>query len=578
MHVGDVDYDPEDPAFAMEATWREVLSACCAHTPQGWLRVFGGLVSVCFFLYFFLVGLDFLGTGAKVMSACAAGALFGDDTNPIAGLMVGILATVLLQSSSTTTSLIVSLVGADTISVKQGIYMVMGANIGTSVTSTIVAMGHLGDGDQLERAFAGATVHDMFNFCSVAVLLPVEVATGYLFHLTKAMVKNFQARDGESWDGPIKTLVEPIGKLVIIENKDVTKAVAKGGTCEEFYPIVCEDPENPTYESCPQKGLINCDKSTDKCPAFFQVDADKSDDVMSGVVVFILGIAMLFICLFGLVSILQKMLLGSSTRIIYKATNVNGYVAIVIGAALTMLVQSSSVTTSALTPLVGLGVLQLEQMLPLTLGANIGTTLTGLLAALLSNANAMQVALAHLFFNITGILIWYPVPFMRRVPLHAARQLGKATRIWKGFPLVYIGVAFFLIPILFLGVSTMFTQDSKGLTVLGIFVVVIIFFAICWTVYYCKYKGGQQKCYECMVNRQTRRQMMETLPEDMEFLKAKIKELSEHTGLPEEEEDAATPEDEVPLNNTLDATNKEDSATDEEAPAIKETSTDEAEA
>jgi len=215
-----------------------------------------------------------------------------------------------------------------------------------------------------------------------------------------------------------------------------------------------------------------------------------------------------------------------------------------------------------MTPLVGIGLINLEQMLPLTLGANVGTTITALMAALLSDANAMQVALAHVWFNITGIVIWYPIPFMRRIPLHAARQLGKGTRIWKGFPFAYIGVMFFAVPILFLGISTMFTQDSKGLTVLGIFVVCILFLVICWTVYHCKYRGGQQKCYECMVNRQTRRQMMETLPEDMEFLKAKVKELAEHTGLPEAEETPEVPEAEVPLT-------KEDSAqgegTDEEA-------------
>ena len=81
--------------------------------------VFVGILLVCSFLYFFLFGLDLLGEGAKVMSACSAGELFGDDTNPIAGLMIGILATVLLQSSSTTTSIIVSLVGS-AISVQQG--------------------------------------------------------------------------------------------------------------------------------------------------------------------------------------------------------------------------------------------------------------------------------------------------------------------------------------------------------------------------------------------------------------------------------------------------------------------------
>ena len=102
--------------------------------------IFVGIVIVVFFLYFFLVGLELLGTGAKVMGGCAAGSLFGDETNPVAGLMIGVLATVLLQSSSTTTSIIVSLVGAGSVSVRQGIYMVMGANIGTSVTNTIVAM------------------------------------------------------------------------------------------------------------------------------------------------------------------------------------------------------------------------------------------------------------------------------------------------------------------------------------------------------------------------------------------------------------------------------------------------------
>lgn len=541
MHVGDGDFDPNDPAFIQDATWGEVFQACCVHTPEDYGKLFLGLIAVCFFLFFFLVGLDFLGTGAKVMSGCAAGALFGDETNPIAGLMIGILATVLLQSSSTTTSLIVSLVGADTVSVKQGIFMVMGANIGTSVTNTIIAMGHLGDGDQLERAFAGAVVHDMFNFMSVAILLPLEAASGYLFHLTKALVKGFETKDGESWEGPIKTLVEPLGKKVIIENKDVTKAVAKGGSCEDFYPIVCEDMDNPTKSTCSQVGLIKCDKKSDKCPAFFQTDADRSDDVTSGVVVFIIGLAMLFVCLFGLVKVLNKMLLGTSTRIIYKATNVNGYIAIMIGAGLTMLVQSSSVTTSALTPLVGMGVLRLEQMFPLTLGANIGTTLTGLLAALLSNANAMQVALAHLFFNITGIIIWYPVPFMRQIPLHAARQLGKATRIWKGFPLVYIGVMFFLVPLIFLGISFLFTQDSTGLTVLGSVIVVILFFVLAYTAYYCQYQGGKQRCYESLLARQARQETMSTLPEDMEFLKAKVKELSEHTGLPEEEAEAEAP-------------------------------------
>ena len=147
--------------------------------------------------------------------------------------------------------------------------------------------------------------------------------------------------------------------------------------------------------------LIECNKDTGDCPAFFQQDATAADDKVSGGVVFFIAIIILFTCLVGLVTILQKMLLGMSTRIIYKATDVNGYLAMVIGAGITMVVQSSSITTSTLTPLVGMGALRLEQMYPLTLGANIGTTMTAIMASLVADeVESIQVALAHLFFNL----------------------------------------------------------------------------------------------------------------------------------------------------------------------------------
>ncbi len=132
----------EELEEANEATWGEVATACCTHTGQEWALIFVGVCLVLFFLYFFLFGLDLLGSGAKVMGGCSAGELFGDDVNPIAGIMIGILATVFLQSSSTTTSIVVSLVGAGSVSVNQGIYMIMGANIGTSGKSNFCGSRH----------------------------------------------------------------------------------------------------------------------------------------------------------------------------------------------------------------------------------------------------------------------------------------------------------------------------------------------------------------------------------------------------------------------------------------------------
>jgi len=540
-HFGDNDFYEEAPEEIGDATWGEVCRACCCHTPKEWGFIFIGLVVLCFFLYFFLLGLELLGSSAKVLGGCTAGAILGGDTNPVAAMMIGILATVLLQSSSTTTSIIVSLVGAGSVDVRQAIYMIMGANIGTSVTNTIVAMGHLGNGDELERAFAGATVHDMFNFLSVLILLPLEAATGYLYYLTKAMLPEEAFEKGDKWTGPIKKIVSPLGNLIIKANKDLIKeiSVSEGEiTCADYYPVNCTGGIE-TYDACKgHYGLIACDKKTNKCPAFFQNGASEHDDKVSGGVCLALALFILIVCLIGLVTLLQKMLLGTSTRIIYKATNINGYIAMALGCGITILVQSSSITTSTLTPLVGMGVIQLEQMFPLTLGANIGTTFTAIMAALVSDKiTAMQTALAHLFFNISGIVIWYPIPFMRRVPLNAARKLGKATRIWRGFPIVYIVMMFFVLPLVVLGLSTCFTQESKGFTVLGAFLCIGVGFGIAYFLFWWYRKDGRQSCITCMAERQRRKEASQGLPDNMEYIKAELERLREHTGLAEEEDD-----------------------------------------
>ncbi|KAL7561531.1 hypothetical protein ACA910_022685 [Epithemia clementina (nom. ined.)] len=538
LPLGEADLDEDDYG---EATWEEVCQSCCCHTPEEWLWIGVAIFGVIVFLYFFLFGLELLSSGAKVMSGCRAGDLFGDDANPIAAVMIGLLATVLMQSSSATTSIIVSLVGDDqgsgTISVAQGIYMVMGANIGTSITNTIVALGFSNHGEQLERAFAGATVHDMFNFMTVGVMFPLEVMTGFLEKLTQAMTKHAQTKNDDDWEGPIKHLVAPLGRQIIIPNKKIAQQIASGEhSCDYFYPMNC--PYGASYKSCGGEfGLIACDSEKNFCPAFFSVDATPEDDKVSGGVVFFLAIFILFFCLLALVANLQKLLLGVSTRIVYKATDVNGYIAIMIGAGITMLVQSSSITTSTLTPLVGIGALRVEQMYPLTLGANIGTTVTGLTAAMVSdNIESLQVALAHLFFNVFGVLIWYPIPFMRSIPRYAAQQLGKGTRLWRGFPLVYIAVMFFLVPLVFLGLSALFEKDSKGLTVLGAFLVSILGITLIWLFYWCQCQNGREVCALCFKARERRRVALQDLPDTLDYMMDKISALIEHTGLPDDDE------------------------------------------
>jgi len=174
----------------------------------------------------------------------------------------------------------------------------------------------------------------------------------------------------------------------------------------------------------------------------------------------------MIICLLVLVKVLNSILRGPLRRTVRKGINadfpgkaavVTGYVAILVGAGVTVLVQSSSVFTSTLTPLVGIGVVTVDRMYPLTLGANIGTTVTGLLAAFTADASkvhdTLRLALCHLFFNISGIIIWYPIPIMRRVPIRLAKFLGNTTTDYRWFALAYLILLYFILPLIVFGLS-----------------------------------------------------------------------------------------------------------------------------
>ena len=163
-------------------------------------------------LYFFICSLSFLASGFRLVAGRQAGALFRNSdvfSNPIAGMLGGVLVTVLVQSSSTSTSIVITMVAADLFTVPQAISLVMGANIGTSVTSTIVALMQSQDRDEFRRAFAAATVHDMFNFLSVMILLPLEAITGYLYHLSGALLPAGLEQDKEMKQDILKKLTKP---------------------------------------------------------------------------------------------------------------------------------------------------------------------------------------------------------------------------------------------------------------------------------------------------------------------------------------------------------------------------------
>ncbi|MEX1037954.1 MAG: Na/Pi symporter [Acidimicrobiia bacterium] len=348
------------------------------------------------FLFLFLVGVKSLETGISALGSGFVDSVFSSVSSPVAGLAAGILATVLIQSSSVSTATIVGLVGSGVLPVTYAVPMVMGANIGTTVTNSLASLGHLRQSAYFQRAFAAATVHDYFNILAVLILLPIEIATGLISRIaqwgTDAIDGLLPAVDGSS---PIKDAVKaPVGWL-----QDAIEGLGLGGA--------------------------------------------------GGAILLAVGLGLIFISLWQITRNMKAVMSGRMENAINSILSRGaGLNAIVVGLVMTVAVQSSSITTSILVPLVAAGVLTLRNAFPVTLGANLGTTVTALLASVAAESSAaLTVALAHVTFNVLGILIFYPIPAMREIPLRLAERTAIAAVRNKGLVLAYLVGLFIVAPL-----------------------------------------------------------------------------------------------------------------------------------
>lgn len=366
----------------------------------------------------------------------------------------------------------------------------MGANIGTSVTNTIVALTQIGNKDEFRRAFAGATVHDMFNMLCVIIFLPLEIITGYLYELSNITIEAMNLKKGNKAYNKelLKVLTKPFTDLFVQLDQDaIIKLSEENNNVTTIIKYWCDD-KNIMMTSAMNGTIKNGTISNGSVPCKFLFNDTGLNDSSIGVIMLIVALFLLCTCLVLIVKILNSMLKGHVAKVIKKTINsdfpypfgfLTGYFAILVGAIMTFLVQSSSIFTSAMTPLVGVGVVSLERIYPLTLGSNIGTTATSILAALASSSDklayALQIALCHLFFNISGILLFYPVPRIRKVPINGARYLGNQTAKYRWYAVVYMILGFFVIPACFFGLSL-----SGWKVFIGIFVpIVVLLLLIC---------------------------------------------------------------------------------------------------
>ena len=406
------------------------------------LKTIGILVS----LYLFIVSLTFLSTSFRILGGKNLATFFSSSellSNPIVGVMIGILVTVLVQSSSTSTSIIVALVSAG-VEVRHAVPMIFGSNIGTSVTNTIVSMTQAADKEAFRRAFAAATVHDMFNWLTVIVMMIFEVSTGMMEYMSEKLVDLMPLGANVSNPDLLRPLTGPLTDAVVQLDKDVLMGWSFNST---------------EYVNVTTILLTNCHehKPCDFLLAYLGEEGLGLHDVWLGLILLAISLVLLCGCLITLMKILNSLMGSQMAGLIQKTINaeipacpwLTGYLGMLVGAVITILVRSSSVFTSTLTPLCGSGLVSLETAYPLTLGSNIGTTTTSILASLAAEGKylkpSIQIAMVHLLFNIFGILIFYPVPVMRW-PIFLARKLGDLTAEYRWFAALYLVFSFFLLP------------------------------------------------------------------------------------------------------------------------------------
>ncbi len=354
---------------------------------------------VLLMLYGFLVGVSLLETGIAGLGSGFQEGLLREIANPISGLFAGIVLTVLVQSSSVSTATIVGLVGAGTLDVTLAVPMIMGANIGTTVTNTLASLGSIRRVDEFRRAFAAATMHDFFNLLAVAILMPLELLTGFFSRTALALTELVRGSeiDVSAGTSPLRTAVKAPVRLL----SDLLEplALARWATA---------------------------------------------------VIVLAVGLGIIFTALTLITRNMRELVKGSVERAMNRIVGQGGgSMGILVGVLVTVAVQSSSITTSILVPLVAAGILTVRSAYPITLGANVGTTVTALIASLaVTRPEGLTIALVHTLFNVTALALIFPFRRIREVPILMAQRLAEVAIRHRSLVGAYLAGVFVIVPLI----------------------------------------------------------------------------------------------------------------------------------
>ncbi|WP_444999936.1 Na/Pi symporter [Halomonas mongoliensis] len=391
------------------STDRPALARQATQEVPAWLRgIYAGLC-----LYLFLAALNVLGSGLGTFGGASdmLTRAFAYGENPFIALMAGVLVTMVVQSSSFTSALIVTLVASGEMTLGTAVFAIMGANIGTAVTGVIVALANVRIKRNFRRSFTAAMMHDFFNILTVLIVFPLEWFTG-MFH--------------EAGRGIFSRLAGWLAELIGLEEVARPNSPIKVITA-------------PIVDSANWIGA-----------------ALMPSPAAAGLLTAGIGLALMFTALVFMVQNLRGALLRHMDglfRTYFFRTDARAYG---VGVVSTVLVQSSSITSSLMVPLAGAGVVRLRRVLPFMMGANLGTTVTSVLAATANPiAAAMTVALFHVIFNLTGTLVWWP---LRVIPLRIATWYGRLAGKQIRYAFLFLIGVFLVVPLVGITITELFMR------------------------------------------------------------------------------------------------------------------------
>jgi solute carrier family 34 (sodium-dependent phosphate cotransporter) len=350
-----------------------------------WLRNFAYIAAA---LLMFLFSLDLMISSVQQIGRGAAETIILATSNPFIGLIIGLLITAIIQSSSATTSMAVVLVASGSLTIEGAIPIIMGANVGTTITATIVSLGFITKKKEFQRAMSAGTYHFFFNVLTVILLFPLEYYYGFLSGLSKYIATRF--------------FNEPIGPI-----KSDFSLLGNG-----FSPLVD-----------------------------FLLDTVNNSFLLTA-----LSFAMLYSSILLFRKVLTKILGFTSQPIILRLFFKNAIKSFAWGLFTTAAIRSSTVTTSLVVPLVANKLVKLKAAVPFILGANIGTTITAFIAASFNSNAAISIALAHFLFNFIGVIVFFSIPYAKEVPIYLADKLGRLTLKYRLAGFLFLLVTFFFVP------------------------------------------------------------------------------------------------------------------------------------